>query len=323
MVFYLVDYENTGIRGITGVEELSQEDRLIIFYGPRTGSVPFEDLVKITSTRAKLEFIRTTKTAKNYLDFQLTTYLGYLVAKAVELSQEGADASNEVMIISRDAGFDAVVDFWSEKGISISRFHNLARQILPDEKKTRTKATASAETKKTTKKATGSAEKKTADEKAKAAAAKNTEKKTKAQKNDKADADTVEKEGKENSGKGKNARKKEQQDTAKQNQKAASQNNNQENNNKQNQNQQNNNQQNNNGQSNNKISEAVKKKIRAAFKEEGLTPGAYRKLYACMLESKDKATFNTALVHAFTQEIGNKYYKLALPAFNAFIGAAK
>jgi hypothetical protein len=42
-----------------------------------------------------------------------------------------------------------------------------------------------------------------------------------------------------------------------------------------------------------------------------------------MLESKDKATFNTALVHAFTQEIGNRYYKLALPAFNAFIGAAK
>ncbi len=253
MSIYLVDYENTGIKGVKGIERLSEEDKLVIFYGPKTGAVPFEDLVKITATRAKLEFIRTMKTAKNYLDFQLVTYVGYLVAK---------DPSQEYFVISKDSGFDSVVDFWSEKNIRISRFINLdlenaetkeAKSSKTESKNTRTRAASkTGKTKENSTRSDGEAK------------------------------DRQEKKSEH----------------------------------------QNNNRKTQNGQNQNKtaptVPESVKKKIRIAFKEEGLRPGAYRKLYACMLESNDKATFNTALVHAFTQEIGNKYYKLALPAFSGW-----
>ena len=123
MSLYLVDYENTGVRGIAGIEGLRSTDRLIILYGPKTGSVPFEDMVKMTSSPAAVEFIRTTKTAKNYLDFQLTTYLGYLVAKK---------AAEKYYIISRDSGFDSVLDFWQEKGIFIERYVNLSLEAVSD-----------------------------------------------------------------------------------------------------------------------------------------------------------------------------------------------
>ena len=103
MALYLIDYENTGVRGILGIEGLKAFDRLIIFYGPKTGAVPFEDMVKITSSPAAVEFIRTTKTAKNYLDFQLVSYLGYLIA---------GRADESYFIVTRDSGFDAVVDLW-------------------------------------------------------------------------------------------------------------------------------------------------------------------------------------------------------------------
>ncbi|MCR4690067.1 MAG: hypothetical protein K5739_01810 [Lachnospiraceae bacterium] len=278
MSIYLVDYENTGIKGVKGIERLSEEDKLVIFYGPKTGSVPFEDLVKITATRAKLEFIRTMKTAKNYLDFQLVTYVGYLVAK---------DPSQEYFVISKDSGFDSVVDFWSEKNIRISRFINLdlenaetkeAKSSKTESKNTRTRAASkTGKTKENSTRSDGEAK----DRQEKKSEHQNNNRKPQNGQNQNKTAKTKKQES------GNNAPEQEAPKTDNTNAVPT-------------------------------VPESVKKKIRTAFKEEGLRPGAYRKLYACMLESNDKATFNTALVHAFTQEIGNKYYKLALPAFSGW-----
>ena len=79
MATYLIDYENTGVKGLVGIEQLKEDDLIIIFYGPKTGAVPFDEHVKICQAASQVKYIKTTKTAKNYLDFQLTTYLGYLV----------------------------------------------------------------------------------------------------------------------------------------------------------------------------------------------------------------------------------------------------
>ena len=69
-------------------------------------------MISITSSKAAIEHLKAEKTAKNYLDFQLTTYLGYKLGK---------DNYDEVFVISKDSGFDAVVDFWATKGINIKR----------------------------------------------------------------------------------------------------------------------------------------------------------------------------------------------------------
>lgn len=109
---FLVDYENVSDAGVVGVDTLTESDTVIIFYGSKVKSVAYESLIAITSSKASIEHLKAAKTAKNYLDFQLTTYLGYKLGK---------ESFNEIFVISKDSGFDAVVDFWSEKGYTIKR----------------------------------------------------------------------------------------------------------------------------------------------------------------------------------------------------------
>ena len=109
---YLVDYENVSDAGLVGVNQLSSNDIVVIFYGSKVKTVAYESLIAITSSTANIEHVKAEKTAKNYLDFQLTTYLGYKL---------GQNSYDEIYVISKDSGFDAVVDFWTEKGYSIKR----------------------------------------------------------------------------------------------------------------------------------------------------------------------------------------------------------
>ena len=68
MATYLIDYENTGVKGLVGIEQLKEDDLIIIFYGPKTGAVPFDEHVKICQAASQVKYIKTTKTAKNYLE---------------------------------------------------------------------------------------------------------------------------------------------------------------------------------------------------------------------------------------------------------------
>nr|MBQ8253671.1 hypothetical protein [Lachnospiraceae bacterium] len=119
MAIYLIDYENTGVKGLYGIENLREDDLIVVFYGPKTGAVPFDDHVRISSAVSHVEYIKTSKTAKNYLDFQLTTYLGYLVAHT---------GVKEYYVISKDSGYDSVIDFWKSRGIAIVRRENISAQ---------------------------------------------------------------------------------------------------------------------------------------------------------------------------------------------------
>ena len=79
MGIYLVDYENVHNDGVTDIKKLSASDRVVIFYGDSIKSIPFETHVEMMASKAAIEYIETHKVAKNYLDFQLATYLGFLI----------------------------------------------------------------------------------------------------------------------------------------------------------------------------------------------------------------------------------------------------
>ena len=112
MSVYLIDYENVGVGGLSGITQLSSGDRVILFYGSNTKTIPFERMVEISRSSARVEFIKTERVAKNYLDFQLTTYLGYLI---------GQGNPGPYLIISKDTGYDSACDFWRGRNITISR----------------------------------------------------------------------------------------------------------------------------------------------------------------------------------------------------------
>ena len=117
MNIYLVDFENTGEAGLAGAGALKAEDAVYIFYNENIKSLSFPRCVELVKATAKIDFIETKKVGKNYLDFQLSTFLGYMVG----------DRKNAAFyIISGDTGYTSVIDFWKGKGVNIAQQKSIA-----------------------------------------------------------------------------------------------------------------------------------------------------------------------------------------------------
>ena len=52
MSIYLIDYENVNLSGLSGIETLSELDRVYLFYGANPGYIPFEKHILIAKTPA-------------------------------------------------------------------------------------------------------------------------------------------------------------------------------------------------------------------------------------------------------------------------------
>ena len=112
MAIYLLDFENVHDSGITGVTSLTENDELCIFYSVKSEHMSFETHVNIMKTAAKVKYIKLRRAAKNYLDFQLCTHLGYII---------GAGFEGPFYIISKDTGYDSAIDYWKDHGVTIIR----------------------------------------------------------------------------------------------------------------------------------------------------------------------------------------------------------
>lgn len=112
MKLYLVDQENVGGTGLEGLGNLTSNDHVVIFCNHIMKSVPFSTHVQIVNSKALVEYKVIERKGPNYLDFQLVTYLGYLIA---------TKTYEEIIIVSKDKGYEAVVDFWRARNIKIHR----------------------------------------------------------------------------------------------------------------------------------------------------------------------------------------------------------
>lgn len=96
-MIYLVDFENTGNDGLLGVENLSYEDKLIIFVSAKSNRV---NVLGLAQCKAPIHFVySTTNGCHDYMDFQIATACGMLIV------------TDDVCIISNDNGYSAVSDF--------------------------------------------------------------------------------------------------------------------------------------------------------------------------------------------------------------------
>lgn len=102
MRLFLIDYENVNSAGLHGIGQASPEDRIILFYSHAANTLSFEIMDEMMDAHILPERVCLEKTGKNALDFQLVTFLGYLIAK------ENAEA---YYIISRDSGFQSAISF--------------------------------------------------------------------------------------------------------------------------------------------------------------------------------------------------------------------
>ncbi len=104
MKAYLIDFENVKSKGLTGIEGLGENDRVIIFYSENSDTISFEMHCKVMTSAAQIEYLKVKVGGKNALDFQLSTLLGFMVAK---------ETYSHIFVISGDKGFDKLHDFWN------------------------------------------------------------------------------------------------------------------------------------------------------------------------------------------------------------------
>ena len=112
MNIYLVDFENVNESALIGIKGLNSDDSIFIFHGEQLKTISLEITKEMVEFKGNIDFLSTHKTGKNYLDFQLSTYLGFLIAKSKKANY---------YIISKDSGFDSVIDFWKNRKVSISK----------------------------------------------------------------------------------------------------------------------------------------------------------------------------------------------------------
>ncbi len=108
--YYLVDYENVHKAGLSGMEELKKSDTVYIFYSEHADSLSFQELNSMENTKAVVHRIKVDTEGKNALDFQLSTYVGYLI---------GINEHCRCYIVSNDKGYHNVQEFWKSRGAKI------------------------------------------------------------------------------------------------------------------------------------------------------------------------------------------------------------
>ncbi|MDD6214614.1 MAG: PIN domain-containing protein [Firmicutes bacterium] len=119
MSVYLIDYENVHTNGLLGLDNKTKNDTIIIFYSSSSNTLSFSLHRQLSAAEAKIEYIEVTSGGKNALDFQLSSYLGYLIAQ---------NPQNEYVIITKDNGYNVIKDFWKKRGIHLSIAYNLSME---------------------------------------------------------------------------------------------------------------------------------------------------------------------------------------------------
>lgn len=118
---FLVDYENTNLSGLSGIENLDQDDLVIIFHTNPNDKMPFELLAKI---KCQLEFVCVSP-GKQSLDMCLASRLGYLIGCKQGINAQldyASDVSSvfdpepeDIVIVSRDTDYLSMVYMWNSQ----------------------------------------------------------------------------------------------------------------------------------------------------------------------------------------------------------------
>lgn len=116
-----VDFENVSSAGLNGMSDLTTDDEVKIFLGPKCSKMSLIEADNIFHGDATVELIKNDQIAKNALDFIIMVHLGYDVAKK---------AGDLFFIISNDKGYDpAIREMQVMTGETIARYQDIAQVI--------------------------------------------------------------------------------------------------------------------------------------------------------------------------------------------------
>ncbi len=127
MNYFLIDYENVNVAGFDGVSNLTESDYVIVFYSENAETLTFGLHRRITESKANFQFQKVAVKEKNALDFQLCTYLGFLVNDT--LTSED-DEKNFYYIVSNDKGYSVLPEYLKKFGADVKIVSNLSKKVV-------------------------------------------------------------------------------------------------------------------------------------------------------------------------------------------------
>lgn len=111
MSIFLIDYENVNESGFKGILNCQKDDLIFIFYTKNGDTLSFESHKLLEEAKSKIEYFNAENGSKNALDFQLSSYLGYLIPSHL---------NEQFYIVSKDKGYEVLIKFWSNyKGLKV------------------------------------------------------------------------------------------------------------------------------------------------------------------------------------------------------------
>lgn len=135
MSFYYVDFENVGKNGVNGIEKLTQDDCVTIYYS-NNPNIDMKTVINLFQTPAKLQFF---KLLDSINLMNRTNALDIILLADISRIAQILKADDYAYIISNDKGYDPAIQEINE----IHHFKNILRKTSiasPDVTKTITKS---------------------------------------------------------------------------------------------------------------------------------------------------------------------------------------
>ena len=131
LTYLLIDLENVH----PAAEDISlirgAEFRVRIFHGPHQSKFDAEMVKAMQPLGDRLEFVQCDRSGKNALDFHVAFYLGRLVQECEAVGTPTGKRAR-FFIISKDAGFDALLDHIRSLGYEAARVAGLREALFGD-----------------------------------------------------------------------------------------------------------------------------------------------------------------------------------------------
>ena len=134
---FLVDSENVNDNWLMLFDMADEDDEIVVFYTKKSPHMSYMSVIRLMeNNKINIRFEESYE-GTNALDFQLVSYMGYLMGCAGSFSENKCDAASaescadEYIIMSNDTGYDPAVKFWKDKGFAVRRFNvNFCKQAV-------------------------------------------------------------------------------------------------------------------------------------------------------------------------------------------------
>lgn len=110
----LIDYENLQVKNLDDVYHLDAD--IYVFRGPTQNKLPAELIESAQKFGSRITWVKTSRQGHNALDFHISYYVGQMVQ---------SDPKVFFHIVSKDDGFDALIDFMKERNLFIDRVESI------------------------------------------------------------------------------------------------------------------------------------------------------------------------------------------------------